>query len=118
MNLTQQQDFFEETRIKYLKENESDLRHNSYTGEKLFLISSPVRFHSIMNKNAAFVLMEHKAAFHNFFGILGVSLPNAFRQNNKKPRNRVVSGLSCLVDDTGLEPVTPCTSSRCSSQLS
>ena len=23
-----------------------------------------------------------------------------------------------MVDDTGLEPVTPCTSSRCSSQLS
>ena len=28
------------------------------------------------------------------------------------------SGTNCLVDDTGLEPVTPCTSSRCSSQLS
>ena len=32
--------------------------------------------------------------------------------------NGAVVGISELVDDTGLEPVTPCTSSRCSSQLS
>ena len=32
--------------------------------------------------------------------------------------NGAVLGISELVDDTGLEPVTPCTSSRCSSQLS
>ena len=36
----------------------------------------------------------------------------------KKKNPRKLSVSKGLVDDTGLEPVTPCTSSRCSSQLS
>ncbi len=40
------------------------------------------------------------------------------RQTRTRPRWGLGSDFVALVDDTGLEPVTPCTSSRCSSQLS
>ena len=39
------------------------------------------------------------------------------KMDNKKPRNHSVARFS-MVDDTGIEPVTSCTSNRRSSQVS
>ena len=52
---------------------------------------------------------------HITFPTKGIAHIKTTKYINKKP---ATFRLRALVDDTGLEPVTPCTSSRCSSQLS
>ena len=52
--------------------------------ERLFLMSCPARFHGNSGIKKCPVLLQHKALFHNFLSIFGLSVFRVFRQNNKK----------------------------------
>ena len=55
-----------------------------------------------------------KAVFATFLSVFQIIPAASFVKITKSPETIVVSGLLTMVRGTGLEPVTPCTSSMCS----